>query len=164
MGDGSDDPDDVVAFYEKLQEGYDCVFGSRFVAGGGIYGYPWPKLILNRLGNIFIQILFWTGFNDITNAFKVYRRSVIAGLHPLLGQHFNLTVELPLKAMARGYRCVQTPNTWRNREHGLSKFKIKEMGSRYLFIILYCLIEKMLSRGDYLNSDKVSAEPTSSMA
>ena len=82
MADGSDSPDDLVAFYRKLQEGYDCVFGSRFMRGARVVDYPWPKLVMNRLANFFIRVLFWSGYNDITNAFKLYRRSVIAGLQP----------------------------------------------------------------------------------
>jgi dolichol-phosphate mannosyltransferase len=108
-----------------------------------------PKLILNRAGNTFIRILFGLRYDDITNAFKLYRREVIDGLKPLLSHHFNLTVELPLKAIVRGYTYAVVPNTWINRNTGVSKLKIKEMGSRYLFIIFYCFIEKWLSRGDY---------------
>ena len=149
MADGSDDPHDLVAFYRKLQEGYDCVFGTRFSRESRVVGYPWPKLLLNRLGNRLIQLLFFIPCNDITNAFKLYRRTVIAGLQPLLAHHFNLTVELPLKAIVRGYRYAVVPNNWYNRHNGISKFKIREMGSRYLFIILYCYFEKHLSGADY---------------
>lgn len=149
MADGSDDPADVVAFYRKLQTGYDCVFGSRFMRGGRLIDYPKLKLVMNRLGNLMIQALFLVRYNDVTNAFKVYRRSAIAGIQPLLSHHFNLTVELPLKCMIRGYRYAVLPNSWKNRKHGVAKLRIKEMGSRYLFIILYCWLERALSRGDY---------------
>lgn len=149
MADGSDTPQDVVAFYQKLQEGYDCVFGSRFISGGKTVDYPVHKMILNRLANTFIRALFQIRYNDTTNAFKCYKRHVIAGLHPLLAHHFNLTVELPLKAIIRGYRYAVIPNAWYNRKEGVSKLKIREMGSRYLFIVLYCLIERLFSRGDY---------------
>jgi dolichol-phosphate mannosyltransferase len=149
MADGSDDPGDLVAFYRKLESGYDCVFGSRFVRGGGVHDYPKPKLALNRLANLLIRILFLLRYNDVTNAFKLYRRSAIAGIQPLLSHHFNLTVELPLKCIVRGYRYAVLPNSWKNRKQGVSKLRIKEMGSRYLFIILYCWLERMLSRGDY---------------
>jgi dolichol-phosphate mannosyltransferase len=149
MGDGSDSPDDLVAFHRKLEEGYDCVFGSRFMHGAKAVDYPWLKLALNRLANLFIRVLFWTRYNDMTNAFKVYRRSVIAGVQPLLSYHFNLTVELPLKAMVRGYSYTVIPTAWFNRTAGVSNFRIKEMGSRYLFIVLYCYLEKYLTREDY---------------
>jgi dolichol-phosphate mannosyltransferase len=151
MADGSDAPADLVAYHRKLQEGYDCVFGSRFVRGARIVDYPWPKLMMNRLANFFIRTLFWMPYNDVTNAFKLYRRSVIAGVQPLLAYHFNLTVELPLKAIVRGYRYAVIPTSWYNRTDGVSKFKIKEMGSRYLFIVFYCYLEKYLAREDYRN-------------
>lgn len=149
MADASYSPDDLVSYYRKLQDGYDCAFGSRFMRGGRVVDYPWPKLLMNRFANFFIRMLFWMPYNDVTNAFKMYRRSVIAGVQPLLAYHFNLTVELPLKAIIRGYRFAVIPTSWCNRTHGVSKFKIREMGSRYLFIVLYCYLEKYLSREDY---------------
>ena len=153
MADGSDDPADLVAFYRKLESGYDCVFGSRFIRGGRVSDYPLVKLILNRLANLMIRSLFLLRYNDVTNAFKLYRRSTIAGIQPLLSHHFNLTVELPLKCIVRGYRYAVLPNSWKNRKAGVSKLRIKEMGSRYLFIILYCWLERILSRGDYRNQE-----------
>ena len=155
MADGSDMPADLVAFYRKLHEGYDCVFGSRFSRGGRVVDYPRPKLLLNRLGNWFIQLLFRVSCNDISNAFKMYRRTVIAGIQPLLAQHFNLTVELPLKSIVRGYRYAVVPNSWTNRKQGVSKFKINEMGSRYFFIVLYCFLEKSLGKGDLQTSAQI---------
>ena len=149
MADESDDCRDVVCYWQKLNEGYDCVFGSRFCVGGRTIGYPKGKLILNRLANLFIRVLFRIKLNDTTNAFKAYRRQVIDGCRPLLSPHFNLTVELPLKAIVRGYSWTVIPITWRNRRSGTPKLKIKEMGSRYLFICLYLWLEKYFSRGDY---------------
>jgi dolichol-phosphate mannosyltransferase len=149
MADASDDPNDIVAYYRKLTEGFDCVFGSRFTKQSRVVDYPFTKLFLNRAANAFIKLVFGLGYNDVTNAFKCYRRDVIDGIAPILSHHFNITVELPLKAIVRGYSYAVIPINWYNRTTGLSKFKIKEMGSRYLFIVLYVLIEKMLSRGDY---------------
>ncbi len=149
MADESDDCRDVVRYWELLNEGWECVFGSRFLKGGGVIDYPWLKLRINRLANWFIKVLFNIQLNDTTNAFKAYRRNVIEGCRPFLSPHFNLTVELPLKAVVRGYRWTTMPITWRNRRVGESKLKIKEMGSRYLFIVLYVWLEKYFSRGDY---------------
>ena len=150
MADASDRPEDLIAYFRTMEtEGVDCVFGTRFSKGGKVVDYPQVKLAINRAANLFIQTLFGLRYNDITNAFKLYRRSVIEGLQPLLSHHFNLTVELPLKAIVRGYTYAVVPNWWINRKTGESKLKIKEMGSRYLFIVLYCLLEKWLSRGDY---------------
>ena len=149
MADESDDCRDVVRYWETLNEGWECVFGSRFTKGGGVIDYPWLKLKINRMANWFIGGLFRIQLNDTTNAFKAYRREVIEGCRPFLSPHFNLTVELPLKAIVRGYTWTTLPITWRNRRVGESKLKIKEMGSRYLFIVLYVWLEKYFSRGDY---------------
>jgi dolichol-phosphate mannosyltransferase len=149
MADGSDSPVDLIRYYRKLQEGFECAFGSRFVRGGRVINYPKHKLILNRIVNNFIRLIFGFRYNDITNAFKCYRREVIEGIHPLISPHFNLTVEMPLKAIIRRYSYTVIPMSWTNRKAGLSKLKLQEMGSRYLFIILYLWLEKTLSRGDY---------------
>lgn len=149
MADESDDCRDVVRYWEELNRGVDCVFGSRFIKGGKVIDYPRFKLVINRLANTFLKYLFHIRLNDTTNAFKAYRREVIDGCRPLISPHFNLTVELPLKAIVRGYSWSVIPITWRNRRTGTAKLKLKEMGSRYLFICLYIWLEKMLTKGDY---------------
>ncbi len=149
MADESDDCRDVVRYWQLLNEGWDCVFGSRFIKGGGVIDYPWLKLRINRLANYFIRVLFRIKLNDTTNAFKAFRKSTLDGCRPFLSPHFNLTVELPLKAIVRGYSWTVLPITWRNRRTGTAKLKIKEMGSRYFFIVAYVWLEKYFSRGDY---------------
>jgi dolichol-phosphate mannosyltransferase len=149
MADGSDSPEDLVAYQRLLEEGYECAFGSRFVHGARVVDYPRSKLIMNRIVNFGIRLLFRHGYNDTTNAFKAYRREVIENIKPLLSHHFNLTVELPLKAVVRGYSYGIVPISWTNRKAGVSKLSLNEMGSRYLFIVLYVFLEHHLSRGDY---------------
>src|SRR5215467_9047130 len=155
MADESDDCRDVVRYWELLNQGWDAIFGSRFMKGGGVIDYPWVKLRLNRMANLLIRLMFGIRLNDTTNAFKAYRATVIEGCRPLLSPHFNLTVELPLKTIIRGYSWTVMPITWRNRRTGISKLALKEMGSRYLFICFYVWLEKYFSRGDY----KKSAQP-----
>lgn len=149
MADESDDCRDVVRYWKALNEGFDCVFGSRFIRGGGVIDYPWLKLRLNRIVNAIIGFVFRISLNDTTNAFKAYRRTAIDGCRPILAPHFNITVELPLKSIVRGYSWTVLPITWRNRRTGESKLKLKEMGSRYLFICAYVWLERHFSRGDY---------------
>ena len=152
MADGSDDPADLVRYHALLEEGYDCAFGSRFMRGSTVVGYPRLKLVVNRVVNLGIRLLFRTGYNDTTNAFKAYRREVIETVSPLLSNHFNLTVEIPLKASVRGHSFGVIPISWQNRSSGRSKLSLREMGSRYLFIVLYVFLEAHLSRGDYRRS------------
>ena len=150
MADLSDSPYDLIKFYTTMIEGdYDCVFGSRFIKGGKLIDYPFLKKIINRIANKIIQLVMGIKYNDTTNAFKLYKRHTIEGIKPFLAPHFNLTSELPLKAIIRGYSYKIVPNSWTNRKHGESKLKIREMGSRYFFILMYCFIEKFFSRGDF---------------
>lgn len=159
MADESDSPDEVVLYWKKLNEGYECVFGSRFIKGGSTTDYPKFKLFVNRIVNYVIRVLFQMTLNDTTNAFKAYRREVIEGCRPLISPHFNLLVELPLKAIVRGYSWTVMPISWKNRKTGEAKLKLKEMGSRYFFSMMYVWLEKFFSRGDYLRQIKSKKQP-----
>ena len=159
MADESDDCRDVAVYWRTLNQGWDCVFGSRFSRGGGVIDYPLLKRMINRLANWFIMGVFRISLNDTTNAFKAYRRTVIEGCKPFLSPHFNLTVELPLKSIVRGYSWTTLPITWRNRRTGTAKLKLAEMGSRYLFIIMYVWLEKYFSRGDYRRAPLPAGAP-----
>jgi dolichol-phosphate mannosyltransferase len=158
MADLSDSPKDLVLYYRVLEQGYDCAFGTRFGPGSTVVDYPRVKLVINRVVNAGIRFLFQHGYNDTTNAFKAYRRHVIDQIQPLLSNHFNLTVEMPLKAIVRGYDYAVVPVSWRNRSHGESKLSLREMGSRYTFIVLYVWLEHHLSRGDYRRADSQARE------
>jgi dolichol-phosphate mannosyltransferase len=158
MADLSDSPRDLVRYYRVLEQGFDCAFGSRFMHGGHLSEYPKFKLALNRLVNLGIRVLFRHGYNDTTNAFKAYRREVIEHIQPLLSNHFNLTVEMPLKAIVRGHSYAVVPISWTNRAHGVSKLRLQEMGSRYLFIVLYVFLEHHLSRGDYRRPELTASD------
>lgn len=150
MADASDSPEHAVSYWRILnKEGYECAFGSRFIKGGKVVDYPRVKLFVNRIANFLVKTAFVIPLNDTTNAFKAYRRTVIDGCRPLLAPHFNLTVELPLKSIVRGYSWKVIPISWHNRKYGEAKLKIKEMGSRYFFICAYIWLEKYFSRGDY---------------
>ena len=150
MADRSDSPKNLITYWKCIQDGNDCVFGSRFSRGGKVYNYPLLKLLANRVVNKMIQFAFKIKCNDVTNAFKIYRREVIEGCRPFISPHFNLTVEIPLKAIVRGYSWKVVPISWKNRTKGVAKLKLREMGSRYFFIIAYVWLEKYFSRGDYL--------------
>jgi dolichol-phosphate mannosyltransferase len=149
MADGSDSTDDLLKYYVILRDEADCAFGSRFVRGGRVIKYPIIKLILNRISNIFIAMLFGIQYDDVTNAFKGYRAFVIDACRPLVSPHFNMTVEIPLKAMTRGFTYKVVPIVWTNRTAGESSFRIKEMGSRYIHVVLAVWLELLLSHGDF---------------
>jgi len=158
MADLSDHPDDVVAYYRKIEEGYDCVFGSRFVRGSSVEHYPLVKLVANRIVNRLIQALFWTRYNDLTNAFKAYRADVIRECGPYRASHFNITIEMSLGALIRGYSIAQIPIRWSGRTWGSSKLKLREMGRRYLCVLLKTFFEKVLVADD-LVAERAAPHP-----
>lgn len=150
MADASDHPHDAVAYYRKIEEGYDCVFGSRFVDGSHVSGYPPFKLIVNRVVNKLMQWAFRCPFNDLTNAFKAYRTHVLREVGPFRACHFNITIEMSLGAIVRQYHIAQVPISWTGRTCGVSKLHLKEMGRRYLSTLLKVFAEKVLISDDLL--------------
>ncbi len=150
MADLSDSPEDVVAYYRKIGEGYDCVFGSRFIRGSKVENYPRFKLFCNRVVNRCIQVMFWTRFNDVTNAFKAYRTAVIRDCGPYRACHFNLTIEMSLGALIRRYNVAQIPINWYGRTWGSSNLKLGEMGRRYLSTLLMMFFQRHLIADDLM--------------
>ena len=148
MADASDSPRDVVAYYRKICEGYDCVFGSRFIAGGKVTDYPRVKLIVNRIVNKVVQWMFRCPFNDLTNAFKAYRTDVVRELGSLQSCHFNITLELSLGTLVRQCRIAEIPISWTGRSWGASNLRLREMGRRYLATILRAYADKTLLSDD----------------
>ena len=161
MADASDSPEDMIRYVREVWAGADCCFGTRWCKEAKVEGYPLLKYILNRTVNTLLNFLFGLHYNDTTNAFKCYSRQAIQGIKPLISRHFNITVEMPLKAVVRGYSYKVIPVGWHERKKGVSKLKIQEMGSRYLFIVLYVWLEKHLSRGDYVRGEEREGQSTS---
>ena len=133
MGDGCDDPEDLIRFYKKAEEGYDAVFGNRFMPGGSIIDYPLSKMLLNRLTNFILCFLL--------------------KLKPYVSTHYNITVELPLKILTRGFNFAVLPNSWKNRSGVITGLKVTKLANRYCFSILYCLLEKLLLGLDYKKNE-----------
>jgi len=147
MSDSSDTVQDLNRYYETItSDDLDAVFGSRFIKGGKTIDYPIIKLILNRIGNLLAKFLMWSDLNDFTNGFKIYKKTSLVGLYPLISESFNIFFELPLKTISRGYKYKIIPISYYNRTVGEAKFRINELGSKYLFTLLYCFLEKVLLR------------------
>lgn len=132
MADGSDEPVDAVSYSRLLAQGWDCVFGSRFIEPDSVLQYPLLRRIVNRLGNWWIMLLTGMPYNDTTNAFKAYSRHVLDGLDALTADDFSLTVELPLKTIAMGCRHAVIPIKWYGRRNGKSKWRLASQSLSYL--------------------------------
>ena len=145
MADLSDDINDLIKYNELItQNNYDAILGSRFMKESKVKEYPIKKLILNRIFNLFVSLIFFNKYNDFTNAFKIYKKSALIEIMPLISESFNIFLEIPLKIISRDYRYKVISINWVGRKKGKSKFKIKELGAKYLFTLIYCFIEKNL--------------------
>ncbi len=145
MSDLSDSFDDLINYYKLIQKKeVDVVFGSRFIKNSNIEGYPIKKLILNRIFNFITKIIFLSEYNDFTNAFKMYKKKSLLKTFPLVSESYNVFLEIPLKMISRKMKYEIIPISWKNRKKGKSKFKINELRSKYLFTLMYCLLEKIL--------------------
>ena len=145
MADSSDSFFDLIKYYKTINcEDLDAVMGSRFLKESKISDYPIKKLIFNRIFNYMVKIFFFSDYNDFTNAFKIYKRNCLIEIKPLVSENFNIFLEIPLKIISRKKKYKIIPINWKNRKKGNTKFKIKELSSKYLFTFVYCLIEKIL--------------------
>ena len=145
MADQSDDIKDLIKYNNLINlENYDAILGSRFLKESIVTDYPVQKLVLNRLFNYFVGLVFWNKYNDYTNAFKIYKKKTLIEIKPLISESFNIFLEIPLKIISRKYKYKIIPINWVGRKKGNSKFRIKELRSKYLFTLIYCFIEKNL--------------------
>ncbi len=145
MADMSDHIDDLIKYNNLMDEkNLDAVLGSRFIKGSKVVEYPIQKLILNRIFNLFVSLIFFNKYNDYTNAFKIYRKKALLNVRPLVSESFNIFLEIPLKIISRKYSFEIIPINWTGRKKGKAKFRIKELRSKYLFTLIYCFIEKNL--------------------
>ncbi len=145
MADSSDSINDLNRYYKIIStKKYDAILGSRFIKDSKIKDYPFFKYFLNRIFNNFVKLIFFSDYNDFTNAFKIYKKSVLRELLPIVSENFNVFLEIPLKIISRKYTYKIIPISWQNRRVGKSNFKIKELSSMYIFTLIYCVIEKIL--------------------
>jgi len=147
MADMSDDISDLKNYYKLIQtKDISAVFGSRFIKGSNLSGYPLKKLFLNRIFNYITKFIFLSNYNDFTNAFKIYKKDALIKSMPLVSESFNVFLEMPLKIISRKMSYKIVPISWKNRKEDKAKFNIKELRSKYLFTLVYCFLEKILLR------------------
>ncbi len=142
--DGSDAPKDIAAYFTKIQEGYDCAFGSRFLPGTTVTNYPKFKLLINRIANHFLSLILRSDYKDFTNGFKCYRRHVIDAMQPMVAGQFNITIELAVSATLAGWTYAVVPTDWTQRDAGDSSFYMGKLLKPYALTLSYCLIKNYL--------------------
>lgn len=141
MGDRSDDLNTIPQIIEKMREGYDMVFASRYMRGGSRGNLSRLKAFLSSRFTVIARWFFNIPVHDITNAFRVFRKSLFDSIY-LESDDFAISPELAIKAHLLGFRLGEVPTTYALRWAGETKFRMGKMVIRYLSLLKYRFIPK----------------------
>jgi len=144
MADLSDDLNTIPKFLERIDNGYDLVFGSRYIKGGSPGDIPYNKTIFSKSFTILSRIFTGIKVHDITNAFRAFKKNIFYKVKPASGD-FAISPEFALKAHLAKFRLSEIPTIYKNRKKGVTKFKMFKMSIRYLSVFLSVLLQKLIS-------------------
>ncbi|HEY4642004.1 MAG TPA: glycosyltransferase [Thermoanaerobaculia bacterium] len=141
MADLCDDVSQIPQMLELVREGADLVTPSRYCAGGEqrLHGSLRLKAAAPRMAGRIIRLVSGLPTYDPTNSFKLYSASMLRNMPLRSTVSFSVTLEIVAKAHCLGYRIVEVPTTWRDRQHGKTNFKMMRslvMYTPWLFLTL----------------------------
>jgi dolichol-phosphate mannosyltransferase len=139
MADLADDVGALTAMLKAFDAGADVVCGSRYMPGGEQRGSPIIKGLLSRTAGLSLHYFTGIPTRDVTNSFKLYRRSFLQGMEIESTGGFEIGMELTVKAFARGLRVTEVPSVWTDRTQGESRFRIWRWLPRYITWYVYGL-------------------------
>jgi dolichol-phosphate mannosyltransferase len=139
MADLSDDYSVVDQMYKLMDTGFDIVCGSRYMKGGKQIGGPLLKKTLSRAAGVSLKYLTSLPVHDVTNSFKLYRKSVVDQIEIESQSGFEIGMEILVKSHFSGKKVTEVPSTWTDREKGKSKFKLFKWLPKYLKWYFYAL-------------------------
>ncbi len=142
MADSSDDLSVVDAMYRKINLGYDIVCGSRYMKGGAQVDGPRLKGLLSRTAGLSLCWITGIPTHDISNSFKMYRKSVLNTIQIESRGGFEIGMEIVVKAFLRGYKITEVPSTWRDRTAGKSRFKLRKWLPEYMRWYIYAITQR----------------------
>ena len=120
--DGSHQPEQLPRLLTALA-GADLVLGSRWVAGGTVVNWPLSRKILSRGGNLWTRLMLGVPLKDATGGYRAFRAATLRGLDldGVVSAGYCFQVDLAWRALKAGFRVVEVPITFIEREHGVSK-------------------------------------------
>jgi len=120
--DFSHDPKEIPRFLEAI-DGYDLVIGSRYIRGVNVVNWPMSRLLLSWLANLYTRIVTRLPLRDSTSGYKCFKREVLETID-LEGIHsdgYAFQIEMDFKAWKKGYRLLEIPIVFEDRNAGVSK-------------------------------------------
>lgn len=120
--DGSHQPEELPRLLDALRDA-DLVLGSRYVAGGAVKNWPRSREVLSRGGNLYTRLAIGVPLRDATGGYRAFRRATLEGigLDQVASAGYCFQVDLAWRALRKGYRVVEVPITFVERERGQSK-------------------------------------------
>jgi glycosyltransferase involved in cell wall biosynthesis len=154
MADLSDDYGVVDRMCELMSEGYDLVCGSRYMKGGRHVGGPLVKSFLSRAAGISLKYLAGLPTHDVSNSFKLYRKSMLGSIGVESDGGFEIGMEILVKAHFSGYKVTEIPCVWRDREKGKSRFRLVSWTPKYLRWYFYAIKKAWFEHGRTKQEDR----------
>jgi dolichol-phosphate mannosyltransferase len=121
--DFSHDPADLARLLEAVYGGADLALGSRYVRGGGVTDWGMLRRFISEGGSTYARLVLGLTVRDLTGGFKCFRREVLEAIHfdGVRSRGYAFQVELTYRAVQAGFRVVEVPIIFRDRQHGTSK-------------------------------------------
>jgi dolichol-phosphate mannosyltransferase len=121
--DFSHDPNDVPRLIAAAEQGADLALGSRYVHGGSVRNWGAVRRFVSSGGSLYARLVLGTNVHDLTGGFKCYRRRVLEtiDLRAIRSKGYAFQIETTYRAVRAGFRVIEVPITFVDREVGGSK-------------------------------------------
>lgn len=122
----SHQPEDIPQFFERMSEGYDCVFGSRFCAGGNISDSSFKRRVISRGGTVLANLLLGTKLKDMTSGFEMFSRRTLENVLAQGIQSRGPFFQTEIKTYCRNLRVAEVPIQYRAASHDVNNTALKD--------------------------------------
>ena len=122
----SHQPEDIPQFFDKMREGYDCVFGSRFCEGGNISDSSFKRKIISRGGTLMANALLGTKLKDMTSGFEMFSRRALEAVLTRGIKSRGPFFQTEIKTYCRNLRIVEVPIQYRAASHDVNNKALKD--------------------------------------
>lgn len=126
--DFSHNPDDLVRLYEACHtQGADLAIGSRYTRGGKVKNWPLSRILMSYFASVYARLVLWFNVSDTTAGFKCYKSKVLQRIHldDIKFTGYAFQIEMKYTAHKLGFKIVEVPITFIDRQEGVSKMSTK---------------------------------------
>jgi len=145
--DFSHDPQHIPHFLNKIKD-CDLVIGSRYIKGVNVINWPMKRLLLSYYANVYTRIVTGLPLRDATGGFKCYRRAVLEGIdiERVKSDGYSFQIEMSYKVWKKGYRILEIPIVFVDRQAGQSKMS-KKIVREAIWMVWRLRLSSLLGRG-----------------